>query len=47
MTDMGSTREWKLFPLGANELGVKRRYSVTFEFGEGTLSCGGHTRKKL
>ncbi|MBQ6427087.1 MAG: hypothetical protein IJJ92_09915, partial [Clostridia bacterium] len=47
MTDTGRSWEWKLFPLGGNEFGVKRWYSVVFKFEEGTISYGGYTCKKL
>ena len=42
----GLKEEWKLYPLGENEFGVKR-FSFTLQFGEGTLSYRGHTCKKL
>ena len=47
MTDTGRSWEWKLFPLGGNEFGVKRWYSVVFKFEEGMISYGGYTCKKL
>ena len=47
VTDMGRTWDWKLFPLGGNEFGVKRWYSVVFKFEEGRISYGGYTCKKL
>ena len=47
MTDSGRTWDWKLYPLGGNEFGVKLWYSVVFEFGEGSLSYGGYTCRKL
>lgn len=47
MTDTGRSWDWKLFPLGANEFGVKRWYSVTFKFEDGSISYGGYTLKKL
>ena len=46
VTDMGRAWEWKLFPLGGNEFGVKQWYSVVFKFEEGRISYGGYTCKK-
>ena len=46
-TDTGISWDWRLFPLGANEFGVKRWWSVVFEFGDGSISYGGYTCKKL
>ena len=47
MTDTRRSWDWKLFPLGENEFGVKRWHSVTFKFEEGRISYGGYTCKKL
>ena len=46
MTDAGRTFEWRLYPLGGNEFGIKQ-YSVVFRFGEGLIEYGGYTCKKL
>ena len=46
MTDTGRSWDWKLFPLGVNEFGVKRWYSVVFKFEDGRISYGGYTCKK-
>ncbi len=41
----GHSWEWKLYPLGGNEFGVKR-YSFKLAFGDGCLIYGGATCKK-
>ena len=43
----GDDLEFMLYPIGENEFGVKRWYSVVFKFEEGTISYGGYTCKKL
>ena len=40
------TWDTKLYPLGENEFGIKW-YSLVFRFGDGSLSYGGYTCKKL
>ena len=45
MTDNGRTWDWKLYPLGGNEFGIKR-YSFMFQFDDGSLTYGGYTCKK-
>ena len=43
----GDDLEFMLYPIGENEFGVKRWYSVVFKFEEGMISYGGYTCKKL